>query len=188
EEWPNLQFLFIPFSYGSDPVGRSFDSYPALTLSVYDVRPTSRGKLWLKSADPTTPPAQRYNYLATERDRRVAADAVRVTRRIMAQPAFAKHHAAELDPGPEIGDDDAALIAFARRNGTTVFHPVGSAKMGLDSDPLAVVDARLKVIGIDRLRVVDAAVMPAITSGNTNAPTLMIAEKGAKMILDDARA
>jgi choline dehydrogenase-like flavoprotein len=185
QEWPNLCFILLPFSYTAGSVARCFDPYPALTVCVYDGRPTSRGSLWLKSPDPAVPPAQRYNYLATERDRRVAADAVRVTRRLMAQPAFAPHRPEEMSPGPSVGEDEAALLAFARRDGTTVFHPVGSAKMGLASDPLAVVDARLKLIGLDGLRVIDAAAMPAVTSGNTNAPTMMIAEKGARMILED---
>jgi choline dehydrogenase len=185
QEWPNLCFVVLPFSYTAGPVNRAFDPYPALTMCVYDARPTSRGSLSLKSAEPTVPPAQRYNYLGTDRDRRVVADAVRVTRRILAQPAFAQYCPQEISPGPSVGDDEVALTAFARRDGTTVFHPVGTAKMGLPSDPMAVVDARLRVIGLDRLRVIDASVMPSITSGNTNAPTMMIAEKGARLVLED---
>ncbi len=187
QEWPNLCFIVLPFSYTMGAaMNRAFDPYPALTVCVYDGRPTSRGELTLKSPDPATPPAHRYNYLTTERDRRVAADAVRVTRRMLAQPSFAPYRPKEMSPGPGVADgDDAALAAFARRDGTTVFHPVGSAKMGLSSDPLAVVDARLKLIGLEALRVIDASVMPAITSGNTNAPTMMIAEKGAAMIRED---
>jgi choline dehydrogenase-like flavoprotein len=189
QEWPNLCFIVLPFSYTMGAaMNRAFDSYSALTVCVYDGRPTSRGALWLNSSDPAVPPAHRYNYLTTDRDRRVAADAVRVTRRMLAQPAFASYHPEEMSPGPAVADDDeAALAAFARRDGTTVFHPVGSTKMGLPSDPLAVVDDRLRLIGLDGLRVIDASVMPAITSGNTNAPTMMIAEKGARMVLEDAR-
>jgi len=188
QEWPNLCFIMLPFSYTAGAMNRAFDPYPALTLCVYDARPTSRGALTLKSADPAMPPAQRYNYLGTERDIRVAADAVRVSRRMLAQPAFARYRPQEVSPGPAVGDDDGALTAFARRDGTTVFHPVGTARMGLPSDPLAVVDARLRVMGLDRLRVIDASVMPSITSGNTNAPTMMIAEKGARLILEDEAA
>ena len=189
QEWPNLCFIILPFSYTAGSVARSFDPYSALTVCVYDGRPTSRGELTLASADPAAAPLQRYNYLTTDRDRRVAADAVRVTRRMMAQPAFAPYRPEEMSPGAAVPDsDEAALEAFARRDGTTVFHPVGSAKMGLPSDPLAVVDARLKVLGLAGLRVADASVMPAITAGNTNAPVMMIAEKAAAMIRADHNA
>jgi choline dehydrogenase-like flavoprotein len=128
------------------------------------------------------------NYLSTDADRRIAADSIRVARRIAAQPALAKYKPAEYLPGASVGDDDAALIKAAGDIGTTIFHPVGTAKMGLASDLTAVVDARLRVMGLESLRVVDASVMPTITSGNTNAPTMMIAEKGAAMMLRDARA
>ena len=141
----------------------------------------------LRSADPAAAPIIAPNYLATDADRRVAADAIRLTRRLMAQPALQPFHPDEFLPGPGVGDDDAALARAAGDIGTTIFHPVGTAKMGLPSDPLAVVDARLRVMGVERLRVIDASVMPTITSGNTNTPTAMIAEKGAAMILADAR-
>ncbi len=127
-------------------------------------------------------------YLATPEDRRVAADAIRVTRRLMAQPAMRPFHPVEHLPGPAYGEDDASLARAAGDIGTTIFHPVGSAKMGLPSDPLAVVDARLRVMGTERLRIIDASVMPTITSGNTNTPTIMIAERGARFVLEDARA
>jgi len=108
-------------------------------------------------------------------------------RRIVAQPALRRFKPQEYLPGPSVGDDDASLVRAAGDIGTTIFHPVGTAKMGRDSDPFAVVDERLRVLGLEGLRVIDAAVMPTITSGNTNAPTMMIAEKGAALILDDAR-
>ena len=161
QEWPNLHLLILPFSYAAGPVARAFDPYPALTMCVYDVRPTSRGALWLKSPDPAVAPAQRYNYLTTERDRGVAANAIRVTRRIMAQPAFARYRVAEMSPGPATGDDEAALLAAAASLSSTVFHPVGSAKMGLPSDAMAVVDERLRVIGLQGLRAIDASIMQA---------------------------
>jgi choline dehydrogenase-like flavoprotein len=123
------------------------------------------------------------NYLSTEGDRTTAAHAIRLTRRIMAQPALAPHKPEELKPGP-IGHDEAALAAAAGQIGTTIFHPVATCRMGTDDH--AVTDARLKVRGLQGLRVVDASVMPTITSGNTNSPTLMIAEKAAAMILEDA--
>ncbi len=185
QERADLGFNVVPYvrDHISGPLGRQ----PGITMSVYDLRPTSRGTLRLKSADPGAHPELRFNYLSTERDRRVAANAIRVTRRMMAQPALAKYQPIETLPGPEVGDDEESLVRAAGEISTTIFHPVGSAKMGLPSDPMAVVDARLNVIGLEGLRVIDAAVMPTVTSGNTNAPTMMIAEKGAAMVLEDAR-
>ena len=147
---------------------------------------SSRGALTLISSDPSQPPAIKPNYLSTPEDRRVAADSIRVTRKIVAQPALKKYAPVEYLPGPSVRDDEAALEKAAGDIGTTIFHPVGTTRMGRIDDPLAVVDARLRVIGIDGLRVVDASVMPSITSGNTNSPTMMIAEKGTAMILEDA--
>jgi choline dehydrogenase-like flavoprotein len=126
------------------------------------------------------------NYLATDEDRRVAADSIRVTRRIVQQPALAPFQPHEYLPGESVRDDDQSLMKAAGDIGTTIFHPVGTAKMGRASDPMAVVDERLRVIGLEKIRVVDASVMPSITSGNTAAPTMMIAEKGAAMIRADA--
>jgi choline dehydrogenase-like flavoprotein len=130
------------------------------------------------------------NYLSTDEDRGVAIDSIRVARRIVKQPALARYHPLENLPGEAAApdNDDAALLKAAGDIGTTIFHPVGTAKMGRATDPFAVVDERLRVIGLDRLRVVDASVMPTITSGNTNSPTIMIAEKGAAMIRSDAKA
>jgi choline dehydrogenase len=151
------------------------------------VQPTSRGHIRLKSRNPADAPAIQPNYLSTDEDRRVAADSIRVTRNIVAQPALQAFHPDEILPGEAIGSDDVSLAKAAGDVGTTIFHPVGTAKMGRDTDPLAVVDERLRVFGIERLRVIDASVMPTITSGNTNSPTIMIAEKGATMIREDGR-
>ena len=180
----NIQYHVQPLSL--EKFGEPLHPFPAFTASVTNIRPTSRGALTLKSADPAQPPAIAPNYLATPEDQLVAADAIRVTRKIVAQPALRKYLPVEYLPGAQVQDDDeAALVKAAGDIGTTIFHPVGTARMGRDMDPRAVVDARLRVIGIERLRVIDASVMPSITSGNTNSPTMMIAEKGAAMILED---
>jgi choline dehydrogenase-like flavoprotein len=182
----NLQYHIQPLSL--DKFGDPLHAFPAFTISVTNVQPTSRGKLALKSADPAAAPAIHPNYLATPEDKRVAADSIRVTRKIVAQPALKPYSPVEYLPGPQVRDDDeAGLVRAAGDIGTTIFHPVGTARMGRADDARAVVDARLKVIGIDGLRVADASVMPSITSGNTNSPTMMIAEKGAAMILQDAK-
>ena len=180
----NIQYHVQPLSL--EKFGEPLHPFPAFTASVANIRPTSRGALTLKSADPTQPPAIAPNYLATPEDQLVAADSIRVTRKIVAQPALRKYLPVEYLPGAQVQDDDeAALVKAAGDIGTTIFHPVGTARMGRDMDPRAVVDARLRVIGIERLRVIDASVMPSITSGNTNSPAMMIAEKGAAMILED---
>ncbi len=179
----NIQYHVQPLSL--EKFGEPLHPFPAFTASVADIRPTSRGSLTLKSTNPAQPPAIRPNYLSTPEDQRVAADAIRVTRKIVSQPALQKYSPVEYLPGPTVHDDEAGLVKAAGDIGTTIFHPVGTARMGRDDDVRAVVDARLRVIGIDALRVVDASVMPSITSGNTNSPTMMIAEKGAAMILED---
>jgi choline dehydrogenase len=184
-ERANIQFHVQPLSL--DRFGEPLHRFPAVTVSACNLRPTSRGTIRLRSADPAVAPLIAPNYLATDADRRVAADAIRVTRRLMAQPALRAFRPAEYLPGPGVGDDDASLAKAAGDIGTTIFHPVGTAKMGLPSDRLAVVDERLRVIGLERLRVIDASVMPTITSGNTNTPTIMIAEKGARFVLEDGR-
>jgi choline dehydrogenase len=182
-ERANLQFHVQPLSL--DRFGEPLHRFAAVTVAACNLRPTSRGSVRLRSADPAAPPLIAPNYLDTLEDRRVAADAIRVTRRLMAQPALMAFAPAEYLPGPAFGDDETSLVRAAGEIGTTIFHPVGTAKMGLPSDPFAVVDARLKVLGLERLRVVDASVMPTITSGNTNTPTIMIAERGARFILED---
>ena len=181
QERANLQYHVQPLSL--DKFGDPLHMFPAFTASVANVRPTSRGSVRLRSSNAADAPLIKPNYLSTDQDRRIAAAAIRLTRRIAAQPALKPYHPAEYLPGVSIPDnDEAALIKAAGDVGTTIFHPVGTAKMGLPSDPMMVVDAELRVAGVERLRVVDASVMPAITSGNTNAPTMMIAEKGAASI------
>jgi choline dehydrogenase-like flavoprotein len=185
QERANLEFHVQPLSL--DKFGDPLHAFPAFTMSVANIRPTSRGTVRLKSPDPAAAPAIQPNYLSTDEDRRVAAQSIRVARRIVAQPALAPYRPDEILPGPKVGDDEAVLIGAAGDIGTTIFHPVGTAKMGLPSDASAVVDARLRVIGVEGLRVIDASVMPTITSGNTNSPTIMIAEKGASLMREDAR-
>jgi len=185
-ERANLEFHVQPLSL--DKFGDPLHEFPAFTMSVCNLQPTSRGTIRLKSRDPEDAPAIRPNYLATGEDRKVAADSIRVARGIAREPALRKYKPDEILPGPQARDDDeASLIRAAGDIGTTIFHPVGTAKMGLASDPMAVVDERLRFMGLDGLRVIDASVMPTITSGNTNSPTIMIAEKGAAMVLEDAK-
>ena len=186
QERANLEYHVQPLSL--DRFGEPLHKFPAFTASVCNLRPTSRGSVRLRSSDPAATPVIKPNYLSTDEDRRIAASAIRLTRHIAAQPALAPFRPDEYLPGRAVrDDDDAALIKAAGDIGTTIFHPVGTAKMGLSSDPLTVVDDRLRIVGIDRLRVIDASVMPTITSGNTNAPTMMIAEKGAAMLREDAK-
>ena len=186
QERANLQYHVQPLSL--DRFGEPLHKFPAFTASVSNVRPSSRGFVRLRSREPGDAPLIRPNYLSTDDDRRIAVASIRLTRRIAAQPALAPFHPDEYLPGRGArDDDDAALLKAAGDIGTTIFHPIGTAKMGLASDPMMVVDDRLRVAGVDRLRVIDASVMPTITSGNTNAPTMMIAEKGAAMLRDDAK-
>jgi choline dehydrogenase-like flavoprotein len=183
-ERANIQFHVQPLSL--DKFGDPLHVYPAFTTSVCNLQPQSRGHVRLRSADPTDKPLIAPHYLTADEDRRVAADSIRVARAIVAQPALQRFKPVETLPGEQVrSDDDAALAKAAGDIGTTIFHPVGTAKMGLTSDPNTVVDARLRVLGIEGLRVIDASVMPTITSGNTNSPTMMIAEKGAQMVLAD---
>ena len=182
-ETPNLQFHVQPLTLPK--FGEPLDPFPAFTASVCNLRPSSRGWVRVISPDPLAHPEIRPNYLATADDRQVAADAIRIARRIAAMPALAKYYPEEFRPGPEIASDDE-LARAAGDISTTIFHPVGTCKMG--TDDRAVVDPRLRVNGLVGLRIADASVMPTITSGNTNSPTLMIAEKAAAMILEDARA
>ena len=179
-ETPNLQYHIQPLTLPK--FGEPLDPFPAFTASVCNLRPTSRGFVSLASPDPYTQPIIQPNYLATDADRQVAADAIRLTRQIVTMPALAQFSPQEFRPGPDVADDTASLARAAGDIGTTIFHPVGTAKMGPASDTRAVVDPDLRVHGLLGLRIVDASVMPTITSGNTAAPTLMIAEKGAEMI------
>ncbi|MBV9135790.1 MAG: choline dehydrogenase, partial [Hyphomicrobiales bacterium] len=181
---PNLQFHFQPLSL--DKWGDGLHPFAAFTASVANLRPTSRGSVHAVSPDASVPPAIRPNYLASDEDRRVAVAALRLTRHIVAQKPLARFRPREHIPGAEkISDDD--LIRAAGDLGTTIFHPVGTASMGPAHDRNAVLDERLRVRGVAGLRVIDASAMPRITSGNTNSPTVMIAEKGAMMMREDAR-
>ena len=184
-ETANIEFHFQPLSL--DNWGDGLHRFEAFTASVCNLRPSSRGSLHLSGPDATAQPDIRPNYLSTEEDRRVAVDSLKWARRIVSQPAMAAYKPEEYKPGAHVASDKELLIA-AGDLGTTIFHPVGTARMGPDGDERAVVDGRLRVRGVSGLRVVDASVMPTITSGNTNSPTIMIAEKGSTMILEDARA
>jgi choline dehydrogenase len=180
----NLEYHVQPLSL--DKFGDPLHPFPAFTASVANLRPTSRGSVRIRSADPLAAPAIRPNYLTTDADRRIAAASLKLTRGICRRPALAKYQPEEFLPGPGF-ESDEDLARAAGDIGTTIFHPVGTCKMGPDSDPGAVVDARLRLRGVERLRVVDASIMPTITSGNTNSPTLMIAERGSDMIREDRK-
>jgi choline dehydrogenase len=176
---PNIEYHVQPLSLPR--FGEPLHAFDAITASVCNLRPTSRGSVHIASPDPSAAPVIAPNYLATDEDRRVAVAALRLTRRILAAPALAPYAPDEMLPGPAIQSDDA-LVHAAGDIGTTIFHPVGTCRMGAASDALCVVDASLRVHGIAGLRVVDASVMPTITSGNTNAPTVMIAERASVLI------
>ncbi len=177
---PNLEYHVQPLSL--DAFGEPLHGYNAFTASVCNLNPTSRGAVQLKTPQPQDAPSIAPHYLSTDADRLIAANSLRLTRRIVAQPALAKYRPQEVKPGVQF-ETDAELWKLAGDIGTTIFHPVGTAKMGPAADPMAVVDARLRVHGVAGLRVVDASVMPTITSGNTSSPTLMIAERAAAWIL-----
>jgi choline dehydrogenase len=179
---PDIQIHFIPFS--TDKMGEKLHSFSGYTASVCQLRPESRGSLKIRSADPAAPPEIRINYLATETDRAAFVDGIRILRKILAAPALKAYCHEEIYPGAKAESDDD-LLDYCRKTGSTVYHPTSTCRMG--NDPLAVVDQRLRVRGIEGLRVVDASVMPDLMSGNTNAPTIMIAEKASDMILEDAR-
>ena len=181
---PDLQLLFTPGSTHPLKFGE-LDEQPGMSCVVCVVKPDSRGTIMATSADPFARPAIKPNYLTTHTDELALLSGVRQVRRVFAAPALAQHSSGEIQPGPDV-TSDADLLAYARRAGNTLYHPVGTCRMG--EDPRAVVDSRLRVHGIEGLRVMDASVMPTLTTGNTNAPTIMIAEKGAAMIREDAKA
>ncbi len=180
----NVEFHVQPLSL--DKFGDPLHDFPAITLSVCNLRPASRGCVHAASADANAAPLIQPNYLSQEEDRRVAVESIRLARKIAAAPALARFSPREYLPGAAFASE-ADLVKAAGDVGTTIFHPVGTAKMGRDDDPLAVVDSRLRLRGLKGLRIADASVMPRITSGNTNSPTLMIAEKAAEAILADAK-
>lgn len=181
---PNLQYHVQPLSL--EKFGDPLHGFPAFTASVCNLRPTARGHVRLSTHDSYAAPKITPNYLSTIEDRQTAAAALALTRRIVAAPSLARYQPQEFKPGPHYRTEEE-LAEAAGLIGTTIFHPVGTCKMGKQDDPQAVVDSRLRVRGVGRLRVVDASIMPFITSGNTNSPTLMIAEKAAAMIATDAR-
>jgi choline dehydrogenase len=178
---PDIQIHFIPFS--TDKMGEQLHTFSGFSASVCQLRPESRGSLRIRSADPAAPPEIRINYLATEADRRANIDGLRILRKILAAPALKPYVVDEVYPGAKLVSDED-LLAFCRQTGSTVYHPTSTCRMGHDA--LAVVDERLRVRGIEGLRVVDASIMPDLVSGNTNAPVIMIAEKASDMILQDA--
>jgi choline dehydrogenase len=179
---PDIQIHFLPFS--TDKMGEKLHSFSGFSASVCQLRPESRGSLRIKSPDPAVPPEIRINYLATETDRSAFIDGIKILRKILSAPALKPFTVEEVDPGAKVLSDEE-LLNYCRRTGSTVYHPTSTCRMG--NDPLAVVDQRLRVRGIEGLRVVDASIMPDLMSGNTNAPTIMIAEKASDMILEDAR-
>jgi choline dehydrogenase len=182
----NIEFHVQPLSL--DKFGEPLHTFPAFTVSVCNLRPTSRGHVRLKSPDPRAAPEIRLNYLSTPEDQRVAVDSLRLARRIVNGTETMKRYAPEeFVPGPSF-QSDAELVEAAGNVGTTIFHPVSTCRMGRADDEGAVVDSRLRVRGVGRLRVIDASVMPTITSGNTASPTLMIAEKGAAAVIEDQRS
>ncbi|MCB1739086.1 MAG: GMC family oxidoreductase N-terminal domain-containing protein, partial [Gammaproteobacteria bacterium] len=178
-ESPDVGMSFFPFTQQNFKLTAT----PGFTAIPHQLRPESMGSIHVKSADPRTPPAINFNFLSNELDRQTVIAAVHVTRRLVNAPAMNELRGEELAPGPGIESDDEVLD-WVRRTAETVYHPVGTCKMG--SDPRAVVDERLRVHGVANLRVADASIMPTLTSGNTNAPSIMIGEKAAEMILQDA--
>jgi choline dehydrogenase len=179
---PDIQIHFLPFS--TDKMGEKLHPYSAFSASVCQLRPESRGSLRIRSADPTAPPEIRINYLATEVDRTANVEGLKILRRILHAPALRSYVTEEVDPGAKVSSDEQ-LLDYCRARGSTIYHPTSTCRMG--NDPLAVVDQRLRVRGIEGLRVIDGSIMPDLVSGNTNAAIIMIAEKASEMILDDAR-
>ncbi|MFM2112760.1 MAG: hypothetical protein RLZZ271_1420 [Pseudomonadota bacterium] len=182
--WPNLEYHVQPLSL--EAFGEPLHNFNAFTASVCNLNPSSRGHVRIRSGNFEDAPAITPNYLSTEEDRKVAADSLRVTRRIVNQSALAKYNPKEIKPGVQYQSDED-LARLAGDIATTIFHPVGTTKMGRDDDPMAVVDSQLRVRGVANLRVVDAGIMPTITSGNTNSPVLMIAEKAARWIVAERK-
>ena len=179
---PDIQIHFLPFS--TDKMGEKLHAFSGFSASVCQLRPESRGSLRIRSADPAVPPEIRINYLATEVDRTANVEGLKILRRILQAPALAPYVTEEVDPGTKVSSDED-LLNYCRQRGSTIYHPTSTCRMG--NDPLAVVDQRLRVRGIEGLRVVDGSIMPDLVSGNTNAAIIMIAEKASDMILEQAR-
>ena len=182
-ETPDVQFHFAHASYARSAKRGSLEKEPGMTCSVCQLRPESTGSIHIQSSDPMSAPAIRPNFLAAMIDRAALVEGMRIARRVGEAPALAKYVEHELYPGNNVETDDE-ILDFCRRTGATVFHPIGTCKMGSDAN--AVVDERLRVHGIRGLRVADASIMPTLVSGNTNAPAIMIGEKGAQMVIEDA--
>jgi choline dehydrogenase len=182
---PDIQYHVQPLSL--EKFGEPLHAFDAFTASVCQLRPSSRGTIHIKSPDALAAPIIAPNYLSTEYDKKVAVNALKYTRRIVAASALQKYEPKEILPGEQYQTDDE-LIRAAGNVGTTIFHPVGTCQMGRKGEAGAVVDSRLRVFGVAGLRVVDASIMPTITSGNTNSPTVMIAEKGSRMLKEDRKA
>jgi choline dehydrogenase len=178
---PDMQLTFLPFS--TDKMGDRLHSFSGFTVSIYQLRPESRGSLQIRSADPAAPPEIRINYLASEVDRTAYVEGLKILRKVLQAPALAPYVVEEFDPGAKCADDDD-LLNYCRGTGSTIYHPTSTCRMG--NDPLAVVDQRLRIRGLEGIRVVDGSIMPDLASGNTNAPIIMIAEKASDMILEDA--
>ena len=179
---PDIQIHFLPFS--TDKMGEKLHSFSGFSASVCQLRPESRGSLRIGSADPSAPPEIRINYLSTEVDRAANVEGLKILRKILRAPALSSYVVEEVDPGAKVSTDEE-LLDYCRRRGSTIYHPTSTCRMG--SDALAVVDQRLRLRGIEGLRVVDASIMPDLVSGNTNAAVIMIAEKASDVILQDAR-
>jgi choline dehydrogenase len=179
---PDIQIHFLPFS--TDKMGEKLHLFSGFSASVCQLRPESRGSLRIRSADPAAPPEIRINYLSTEVDRTTNVEGLKMLRKILQAPALRPYVVDEVDPGIKVVTDED-LLNYCRQRGSTIYHPTSTCRMG--ADPLAVVDQRLRVRGLEALRVVDASVMPDLVSGNTNAAIIMIAEKASDMILQDAR-
>jgi choline dehydrogenase len=179
---PDIQIHFLPFS--TDKMGERLHSFSGFSASVCQLRPESRGSLRIRSADPTAAPEIRINYLSTEVDRTANVEGLKILRSILRAPALRPYVMEEVDPGARVSTDEE-LLNYCRARGSTIYHPTSTCRMG--SDPLAVVDQRLRVRGLEGLRVVDGSIMPDLVSGNTNAAIIMIAEKASDMILEDAR-
>ena len=183
---PDVQFFFMHASY-ANAADRRLDREPGMTIGVAQLRPQSRGTIHARTPDPDVPPAMRPNFLSAPGDAETLVEGMRIARRIVEEPAMDLFRAYEMNPGPDVSSD-AAWLDFARRTGQTIYHPIGTCKMGdIANDRTAVVDHRLKVSGLEGLRVIDASIMPSMVSGNTQAAVFMIAEKGADLIIEDAR-
>jgi choline dehydrogenase len=181
---PNIEFHVQPLTL--DKFGEPLHRFPAFTASVCNLRPTSRGHVRIRSRDSLAPPAITCHYLTTDADRKIAADSLRLARTVAVQPALSKYQPEEFMPGAALQTDEE-LVRAAGDIGTTIFHPVGTCRMGSPGDLATVVDSRLRVRGVAGLRIIDASIMPTITSGNTNSPTLMIAEKAAAIVREERR-